>query len=68
MYAIRSYYGINEIQNWQRQNDSSFFQIRTMANKKEQVAKTMIYSGIGDDESELIPIMADGDEQELTNS
>ncbi len=27
----------------------------------------MIYSGIGDDESELIPIMADGDEQELTN-
>jgi len=27
----------------------------------------MIFSGIGDDESELIPIMADGDEQELSN-
>ncbi|WP_245915694.1 endopeptidase La [Mangrovibacterium marinum] len=38
-----------------------------MANKKEQVAKTMIFSGIGDEESELIPIMADGDEGELTN-
>lgn len=27
----------------------------------------MIFSGVGDDESELIPILADGDEQELTN-
>ncbi|PTN08838.1 ATP-dependent Lon protease [Mangrovibacterium marinum] len=27
----------------------------------------MIFSGIGDEESELIPIMADGDEGELTN-
>jgi ATP-dependent Lon protease len=38
-----------------------------MANKKEQVTKTMIFSGIGDDDSELIPIVADGDEQELSN-
>ena len=38
-----------------------------MGNKKEQVAKTMIFSGVSDDDSELIPIIADGDEQELKN-
>lgn len=38
-----------------------------MGNKKGQFTESMIFSGITEDESELIPIIADGDEQELKN-
>ena len=36
-----------------------------MGDKKEQSYKKLIFTGIGDDESELIPIIADGDDAEL---
>jgi len=48
-----------------RQIVSVPFECRKMGNKKEQIAKTVIFSGMSDDDSELIPILADGDEQEL---
>ena len=36
-----------------------------MGDKKEQSYKKLIFTGMGDDESELIPIIADGDDAEL---
>jgi ATP-dependent Lon protease len=36
-----------------------------MGENKEQSFRNMIFTGIGDDDAELIPIIADGDEKEL---
>lgn len=38
-----------------------------MGEKKEQSYRKMIFKGISDEDSELIPIIADGDESELKN-
>ncbi len=37
-----------------------------MGDKKEQLHKSMIFTGVSDDDSELIPIIADGDDEELS--
>lgn len=39
----------------------------TMGENKGQLHRNRLFTGIGDDESEIIPIIADGDEKELKN-
>lgn len=40
---------------------------KTMGKNKGQLLKDIIFTGLGDDDSELIPIIADGNEEELKN-